>query len=505
MGGNNISAAELTQDGAKLFASAWGFDSVHGKMVFRGVTFTGGGARIMPPDGLDGLSVGDFLHASGKVTNVACFRNQIRVIVRYEGSGLDVQAFSLHSVREGKPVVFAVCRLEEPVRLNASRTVCFSFAMKTDDEQDLPLSGSGDVTSEQLGALSDDMKSRIDAVSERVTALEDGFGSLGQGDGFEEIHGKHLYISKDAEIEAAVVICLSVSDLRAAHTDIAQGHVGRMDRAFSSVNADIYTGRKACEATFGMTRSDTVLFPIGDGGKSVQSDDAPDAMFRTIASTSALSSKSVSSITLQGHSTERGKEEPRIVMKAEQDGASSGIDITHGSVIVSGGLEAEDVTFVNMTARRANIGYVEINGNFISVPRFNGAEIGTLDTTGVNPLNVQARVLPSGSRAAMGSSEKRWNAYTGMLNTEEMKFSTLPKVTGQGNTREASFPVGCLAMLCLSTRSITAGDTIDGSVDMLLVWSDNGGGSGDGIIRTKGRFVALSCAVAGRPFLAQRI
>ena len=167
----------LTSVGKDVLASAWGFDSVSGRFVFRGITFTGGGASHSPitlSQENPNIDVSMMTDGTGRVTNISTVGNRIRIIVRYEPCPEPIRTFTLHCMHSGGNVAFAVCNTIDAINVKNYTTVCFAFEVDNSENGVLDF-GHGaiyGVTAEDLSALATDLGRSISLVQNNVDDLE---------------------------------------------------------------------------------------------------------------------------------------------------------------------------------------------------------------------------------------------------------------------------------------------------------------------------------------------
>lgn len=509
-----ISTATVTKNGKKALANAFSYEQKTGKATFSGITFTGGGASEMPIADYDETTPSTFSAVSGKVVNVVTIGNTLAISVKYKGTSKTVKVFSLHSIGTlGKEVVFAVCEASNGLTLNTDKTLRFALSLTQasetgEDATELSFVNGATATIEDVSNLSTSIDARITELSTRVSSAETFMSDMHDMMNVNDVITRNITVSNKSELQGDTTAdVIKLKTLVPIITSHACGHIGKTDNPFESVCSSLFIGRNAVYENTGYLRDSTVSYPTGDSQMSVASTDAPDAMLSSISSTFSMGSKIHSDIVLSGHLTNKDSKDPMISLRAIKDNKGTVVTITNERMTVSGSMQVAGTTEVSLlNAQVSNMGHIHIAGNFISVPYYNGSSISAMDdNTGANPMNVQARVLPSGDKASMGSSEKRWKLYASQANVEGISFASLPSLEGVGNTRKVNFPVGCVAMLCVPTKEVTVCDVLDGKEETLRIWCDAGGSASGQLVQTKNKFVALSGAVAGRPFLAQCI
>ena len=508
-----IATAQITKNGRRALAASYGYDIVNHKAVYRGITFTGGGVSELPLDDIDNAGVESFSASTGKISNIVTVGNTLRVFVSYNGNGTTARLFSLHCMYNNTDIVFAVCNTgDDGIALSTRMTVCFSMmlAQETSDGTEYPdmsLVNGVNATVEDVGALRSDVEDRIDEISDTVESLSNGYSNLGTALTTEEVTTTHATIT-DAEVTGTAT-CNAVEFVNMLPKKVSEhdGNIGKLDLPINSITSGAYVGRTALTENYGLLHDPYVNYPIGSSYKSINADNTPDAVLCSIASTFNMDEASHAEIVLTGHATTKDTVSPRIVLRASQDSTSAELSVSHEGVSVSSDLSVEGSTALkNTTITTLDVGYLHIAGNYVSVPFFNGSSVAALeDTTGINPLNIQARVLPSGDKACIGSSEKRWKLYAEQADVSGLSFSQLPEKTGLGNTQKVSFPKGCVTMLCTPTKEVNVCDVLNGEADVLRIWHDVGGSASGTLVQTKNKFIAMSGAVAGRPFLAMCI
>lgn len=509
-----ISTATVTKNGKKALASAFSYEPKTGKATFSGITFTGGGASEMPIAEYDETVPSTFSAVSGKVVNVVTIGNTLAISVKYKGNGKTIKVFSLHSIGTlGKEVVFAVCEAVNGITLNTDKTLRFALSLTQasetgEDATELSFVNGANATIEDVSNLSTSVDARITELSTRVSSAETLLSDMHDTMNVNNVITRNITVGDKTKLQGETTAdVLTLKTLVPNITSHACGHIGKTDNPFESVCSSLFIGRNAVYENTGYLRDSTVSYPTGDSQMSVASTDAPDAMLSSISSTFSMGSKIHSDIVLLGHLTDKDSKDPMISLRAMKDNKGTVVTITNERMTVNGSMQISGTTEVSLlNAQVSNLGHIHIAGNFISIPYYNGSSISAIeDNTGSNPMNVQARVLPSGDKASMGSSEKRWKLYASQANVEGISFASLPSIDGIGNTRKVNFPVGCVAMLCVPTKEVTVCDVLDGKEETLRIWHDVGGSASGQLVQTKNKFIALSGAVAGRPFLAQCI
>jgi len=504
-----ITAAQITKTGRMAMAASFGYDMVNKKAVYRGITFTGGGVSELQIDDIDNAGVESFSASTGKIRNIVSVGNTLRVYVSFNGNGTVARIFSLHCMYKSKNVVFAVCDTGDAgITLNKQTTICFSMmiAQKAEDDtvSEVSFVNGVNATVEDVSAVSSYVEEQFTELREKVESLKTGYSNIGTSLTTSSVNADNASLKEVTVTGTASCNMVKFTELMPVKESDTDGNIGKLDLPVNSITSASYVGRTALNENYGILYDPYVNYPIGDSYKSIKSESTPDAVFCSVSSTLNMEEASHAELVLTGHSNTKDTVSPKVVLRATQDSVTSELSVTHarisanGDFCVNGSTELKDTSITTLDA-----GHLHIAGNYISVPYFNGSSVSAVsDTTGVNPLNVQARVLPSGNKACIGSSEKRWKLYAEQASVSGLSFEKLPEKTGVGNTQKVSFPKGCITMLCTPTREVGVCDMINGETDPLRIWHDAGGSSSGTLVQTKNKFIAMSGAVAGRPFLA---
>lgn len=504
-----ITAAQLTKTGRMAMAASFGYDMVNKKAVYRGITFTGGGVSELSIDDIDNAGVESFSANEGKIRNVVSVGNTLRVYVSFHGNGIVARIFSLHCMYKSKNVVFAVCDTgDDGITLSTQKTICFSMmiAQKAEDDtvSEMSFVNGVNATVEDVSAVSSYVEEQITEINEKVETLKTEYSNLGTSLTTSSVNADKATLNEVTVTGTASCNKVKFHELMPVKESNTDGNIGKLDLPVNSITSASYVGRTALNENYGILYDPYVNYPIGDSYKSIKAESTPDAVLCSVSSTLNMEEASHAEIVLTGHSTTKDTVSPKVVLRATQDSVTTELSVTHERISANGDFRVNGSTELKETSiTTVDIGHLHITGNYISVPYFNGASVSAIaDTTGVNPLNVQARVLPSGNKACIGSSEKRWKLYAEQANVTGLSFAKLPEKTGMGNTQKASFPKGCITMLCTPTREVGVCDMLNGETEPLRVWHDAGGSASGTLVQTKNRFMAMSGAVAGRPFLA---
>lgn len=503
----------LTSVGKNVLASAWGFDSVSGRFVFRGITFTGGGASHSPitlSQENPNIDVSVMTDGTGRVTNISTVGNRIRIIVRYEPCPEPIRTFTLHCMHNGGNVVFAVCNTIDAINVQNYTTVCFAFEVDNSESGALDF-GHGSiygVTAEDLSALATDLGQSITLVQRNVDDLVSNIDQLKEEASLNNVTCTMLQANIGTFEEVSTNKILA--DCIEPKTNDAYTNIGSIDHPYGFVGSDVYLGRQANLKNFSRNPTVAVKYPIGDDGRWVDENKSPDAVFYKVSS--AISSDVVerSEIKLEGSTNTQGNESAKLTLSAYNANKTMNVVITPDKVRLEGNTEVTNyfVTDTMKVTSSGVIGSVRISENTIgmaSVTKLGGDSYST-DYSG--EIYVIGRMLPKHSTLSLlGEDEHRWKSFLSTANVEGIQFKTPPAVTEVGGRyiRYVTFPVGCPAFLYCNTDDITVTNEVDGESIELIIWKDRGSSSNQttGITyKTKNKFLALSSAVAGRPFLA---
>lgn len=503
----------LTSVGKNVLASAWGFDSVSGRFVFRGITFTGGGASHSPitlSQENPNIDVSVMTDGTGRVTNISTVGNRIRIIVRYEPCPEPIRTFTLHCMHNGGNVVFAVCNTIDAINVQNYTTVCFAFEVDNSESGALDF-GHGSiygVTAEDLSALATDLGQSITLVQRNVDDLVSNIDQLKEEASLNNVTCTMLQANIGTFEEVSTNKILA--DCIEPKTNDAYTNIGSIDHPYGFVGSDVYLGRQANLKNFSRNPTVAVKYPIGDDGRWVDENKSPDAVFYKVSS--AISSDVVerSEIKLEGSTNTQGNESAKLTLSAYNANKTMNVVITPDKVRLEGNTEVTNyfVTDTMKVTSSGVIGSVRISENTIgmaSVTKLGGDSYST-DYSG--EIYVIGRMLPKHSTLSLlGEDEHRWKSFLSTANVEGIQFKTPPAVTEVGGRyiRYVTFPVGCPAFLYCNTDDITVTNEVDGESIELIIWKDRGSSSNQttGITyKTKNKFIVLSSAVAGRPFLA---
>ena len=503
----------LTSVGKNVLASAWGFDSVSGRFVFRGITFTGGGASHSPitlSQENPNIDVSVMTDGTGRVTNISTVGNRIRIIVRYEPCPEPIRTFTLHCMHNGGNVVFAVCNTIDAINVQNYTTVCFAFEVDNSESGALDF-GHGaiyGVTAEDLSALATDLGQSITLVQRNVDDLVSNIDQLKEEASLNNVTCTTLQANSGTFEEVSTSKILA--DCIEPKTKDVYTNIGSIDHPYGFVGSDVYLGRQANLKNFSRNPTVAVKYPIGDDGRWVDENKSPDAVFYKVSS--AISSDVVerSEIKLEGSTNTQGNESAKLTLSAYNANKTMNVVITPDKVRLEGNTEVTNyfVTDTMKVTSSGVIGSVRISENTIgmaSVTKLGGDSYST-DYSGV--IYVIGRMLPKHSTLSLlGEDEHRWKSFLSTANVEGIQFKTPPAVTEVGGRyiRYVTFPVGCPAFLYCNTDDVTVTNEVDGETLELIIWKDRGSSSNQttGITyKTKNKFLALSSAVSGRPFLA---
>ena len=503
----------LTSVGKNVLASAWGFDSVSGRFVFRGITFTGGGASHSPitlSQENPNIDVSVMTDGTGRVTNISTVGNRIRIIVRYEPCPEPIRTFTLHCMHNGGNVVFAVCNTIDAINVQNYTTVCFAFEVDNSESGALDF-GHGaiyGVTAEDLSALATDLGQSITLVQRNVDDLVSNIDQLKEEASLNNVTCTTLQANSGNFEEVSTSKILA--DCIEPKTKDVYTNIGSIDHPYGFVGSDVYLGRQANLKNFSRNPTVAVKYPIGDDGRWVDENKSPDAVFYKVSS--AISSDVVerSEIKLEGSTNTQGNESAKLTLSAYNANKTMNVVITPDKVRLEGNTEVTNyfVTDTMKVTSSGVIGSVRISENTIgmaSVTKLGGDSYST-DYSG--EIYVIGRMLPKHSTLSLlGEDEHRWKSFLSTANVEGIQFKTPPAVTEVGGRyiRYVTFPVGCPAFLYCNTDDVTVTNEVDGETLELIIWKDRGSSSNQttGITyKTKNKFLALSSAVSGRPFLA---
>ena len=503
----------LTSVGKNVLASAWGFDSVSGRFVFRGITFTGGGASHSPitlSQENPNIDVSVMTDGTGRVTNISTVGNRIRIIVRYEPCPEPIRTFTLHCMHNGGNVVFAVCNTIDAINVQNYTTVCFAFEVDNSESGALDF-GHGSiygVTAEDLSALATDLGQSITLVQRNVDDLVSNIDQLKEEASLNNVTCTMLQanIGTFEEVSANKIL----ADCIEPKTNDAYTNIGSIDHHYGFVGSDVYLGRQANLKNFSRNPTVAVKYPIGDDGRWVDENKSPDAVFYKVSS--AISSDVVerSEIKLEGSTNTQGNESAKLTLSAYNANNTMNVVITPEKVRLEGNTEVTNyfVTDTMKVTSSGVIGSVRISENTIgmaSVTKLGGDSYST-DSSG--EIYVIGRMLPKHSTLSLlGEDGHRWKSFLSTANVEGLQFKTPPAVTESVGRyiRYVAFPVGCPAFLYCNTDDVMATNEVDGETLELIIWKDRGSSANQtpGIThKTKNKFIVLSSAVAGRPFLA---
>lgn len=503
----------LTSVGKSVLASAWGFDSVSGRFVFRGITFTDGGASHSPitlsqenPD----IDVSLMTDGTGRVTNISTVGNRIRIIVRYEPCTEPIRTFTLHCRHNGGNVVFAVCNTIDAINVKNYTTVCFAFEVDNSENGDLDF-GHGaiyGVTAEDLSNLATDLGRSISLVQNDVDDLASNMNQLKEEASLNNVTCTMLQanIGTFEEVSTSKIL----ADCIEPKTHDVYTNVGSIDYPYGFVGSDVYLGRQANLKNFSRNPKVAVKYPIGDEGRWVDENKSPDAVFYKVSS--AISSDVVerSEIKLEGSTNTQGTESAKLTLSAHNANNTMNVVITPEKVRLEGNTEVTNyfVTDTMKVTSSGIIGSVRISENTIGMASVTKLGDGSYSTDSSGEIYVIGKMLPKHSTLSLlGDDEHRWKSFLSTANVESLQFKTPPAVTESVGRyiRYVAFPVGCPAFLYCNTDDITVTNEVDGETLELIIWKDRGSSSNQttGITyKTKNKFIVLSSAVAGRPFLA---
>lgn len=503
----------LTSVGKDVLASAWGFDSVSGRFVFRGITFTGGGASSSPiplSQENPNIDVSMMTDGTGRVTNISTVGNRIRIIVRYEPCPEPIRTFSLHCRHNGGDVVFAVCNTIDAINVKNYTTVCFAFEVDNSENGALDF-GHGaiyGVTAEDLSALATDLGRSISLVQNDVDDLASNIAQLKEEASLNNVTCTMLRANIGTFEEASTNKILA--DYIEPKTHDVYTNIGSIDRPYGFIGSDVYLGRQANLKNFSRNPKVAVKYPMGDDGRWVDENKSPDAVFYKVSS--AISSDVVerSEIKLEGSTNTQGTESAKLTLSAHNAQTTMNVVITPEKVRLEGNTEVTN-NFVTDTMKVTSsgvIGSVRISENTIGMASVTNLGGDSYSTDSSGEIYVIGRMLPKHSTSSLlGEDEHRWKSFLSVANVEGLQFKTPPAVTESVGRyiRYITFPVGCPAFLYCNTDDVTVTNEVDGETLELIIWKDRGSSSNQttGITyKTKNKFIVLSSAVAGRPFLA---
>lgn len=503
----------LTSVGKDVLASAWGFDSVSGRFVFRGITFTGGGASSSPialSQENPNIDVSMMTDGTGRVTNISTVGNRIRIIVRYEPCPEPIRTFSLHCMHNGGDVVFAVCNTIDAINVKNYTTVCFAFEVDNSENGVLDF-GHGaiyGVTAEDLSALATDLGQSISLVQNNVYNLVSDIDQLKKEASLNNVTCTTLRANIGTFEEVSTNKILA--DCIEPKTHDVYTNIGSIDHPYGFVGSDVYLGRQANLKNFSRNPKVAVKYPIGDDGRWVDENKSPDAVFYKVSS--AISSDVVerSEIKLEGSTNTQGTEVAKLTLSAHNAQTTMNVVITPEKVRLEGNTEVTNY-FVTDTMKATSsgvIGSVRISENTIGMASVTNLGGDSYSTDSSGEIYVIGRMLPKHSTLSLlGEDEHRWKSFLSVANVEGLQFKTPPAITESVGRyiRYVAFPVGCPAFLYCNTDDVMATNEVDGETLELIIWKDRGSSSNQttGIThKTKNKFIVLSSAVAGRPFLA---
>lgn len=503
----------LTSVGKDVLASAWGFDSVSGRFVFRGITFKGGGASCSPitlSQENPNIDVSLMTDGTGRVTNISTVGNRIRIIVLYEPCPEPIRTFSLHCKHNGGDVVFAVCNTIDAINVKNYTTVCFAFEVDNSENGVLDF-GHGaiyGVTAEDLSALATDLGQSISLVQNNVNNLASNIAQLKKEASLNNVTCTTLQANIGTFEEASTSKILA--DCIEPKTHDVYTNIGSIDRPYGFIGSDVYLGRQANLKNFSRNPKVAVKYPMGDEGRWVDENKSPDAVFYKVSS--AISSDVVerSEIKLEGSTNTQGTEVAKLTLSAHNAQNTMNVVITPEKVRLEGNTEVTNyfVTDTMKVTSSGVIGSVRISGNTIGMASVTNLGGDSYSTDSSGEIYVIGRMLPKHNTSSLlGDDEHRWKSFLSVANVEGLQFKTPPAVTESVGRyiRYVAFPVGCPAFLYCNTDDVTVTNEVDGETLELIIWKDRGSSSNQttGITyKTKNKFIVLSSAVAGRPFLA---
>ena len=503
----------LTSVGKDVLASAWGFDSVSGRFVFRGITFTGGGASSSPitlSQENPNIDVSMMTDGTGRVTNISTAGNRIRIIVRYEPCPEPIRTFSLHCRHNGGDVVFAVCNTIDAINVKNYTTVCFAFEVDNSENGVLDF-GHGaiyGVTAEDLSNLATDLGRSISLVQNNVDDLASDIAQIKEEASLNNVTCTTLQAHHGAFEEVSTNKILA--DCIEPKTPDVYTNIGSIDHPYGFIGSDVYLGRQANLKNFSRNPKVAVRYPIGDEGRWVDENKSPDAVFYKVSS--AVSSDVVerSEIKLEGSTNTQGTEVAKLTLSAHNAQTTMNVVITPDKVRLEGNTEVTNyfVTDTMKVTSSGVIGSVRISENTIGMASVTNLGGDSYSTDSSGEIYVIGRMLPKHSTSSLlGEDEHRWKSFLSVANVEGIQFKNPPAVTESVGRyiRYVAFPVGCPAFLYCNTDDVTVTNEVDGENLELIIWKDRGSSSNQttGITyKTKNKFIVLSSAVAGRPFLA---
>ena len=503
----------LTSVGKDVLASAWGFDSVSGRFVFRGITFTGGGASSSPiplSQENPNIDVSMMTDGTGRVTNISTVGNRIRIIVRYEPCPEPIRTFSLHCRHNGGDVVFAVCNTIDAINVKNYTTICFAFEVDNSENGVLDF-GHGaiyGVTAEDLSALATDLGQSISLVQNNVYNLASNIAQLKEEASLNNVTCTTLRANIGTFEEVSTNKILA--DCIEPKTNDAYTNIGSIDHPYGFIGSDVYLGRQANLKNFSRNPKVAVKYPMGDDGRWVDENKSPDAVFYKVSS--AISSDVVerSEIKLEGSTNTQGTEAAKLTLSAHNAKNTMNVVITPDKVRLEGNTEITNyfVTDTMKVTSSGVIGSIRISENTIGMASVTKLGDGSYSTDSSGEIYVIGKMLPKHSTSSLlGEDEHRWKSFFSTANVEGLQFKNPPAVTESVGRyiRYVAFPVGCPAFLYCNTDDVTITNEVDGENLELIIWKDRGSSSNQttGITyKTKNKFIVLSSAVAGRPFLA---
>lgn len=503
----------LTSVGKSVLASAWGFDSVSGRFVFRGITFTGGGASSSPiplSQENPNIDVSLMTEGTGRVTNISTVGNRIRIIVRYEPCPKPIRTFTLHCMHNGGNVVFAVCNTIDAINVENYTTVCFAFEVDNSENGALDF-GHGaiyGVTAEDLSNLTTDLGRSISLVQNDVDNLVYNMNQLKEEVSLNDVTCTMLRANSGTFEEVSTNKILA--DCIEPKTHDVYTNIGSIDHPYGFVGSDVYLGRQANLKNFSRNPKVAVKYPIGDEGRWVDENKSPDAVFYKVSS--AISSDVVerSEIKLEGSTNTQGTESAKLTLSAHNAQTTMNVVITPEKVRLEGNTEVTNyfVTDTMKVTSSGVIGSIRISENTIGMASVTKLGDDSYSTDSSGEIYVIGKTLPKHSTLSLlGDDEHRWKSFLSTANVESLQFKTPPAVTESVGRyiRYVAFPVGCPAFLYCNTDDITVTNEVDGENLELIIWKDRGSSANQTTnitYKTKNKFLALSSAVAGRPFLA---
>lgn len=507
------SSISLTSVGKNVLASAWGFDSVSGRFVFRGITFTGGGASHSPitiSQENPNIDVSMMTEGTGRVTNISTVGNRIRIIVRYEPCPEPIRTFTLHCMHNGGNVVFAVCNTVDAINVQNYTTVCFAFEVDNSENGSLDF-GHGaiyGVTAEDLSALATDLGQSVALVQRNVDNLETTLEQIQEDAYLNNVTCTTVHATDGSfeEISTSKIL----ADYIEPKTHDVYTNVGSVDHPYGFIGSDVYLGRQASLKNFSRNPSVAVKYPIGDNGRWVDENKSPDAVFYKVSSAISSDVLERSEIKLEGSTNTQGTESAKLTLSAHNSKNTMNVVITPDKVRLEGNTEVTNyfVTDTMKVTSSGVIGSIRISENTIGMASETRLGEGSYSTSPSGEVYVIGKMLPKHSTLSLlGDDEHRWKSFLSTANVEGIQFKTTPAITESVGRyiRYVSFPVGCPAFLYCNTNDVTVTDAVDGETLDLIIWRDRGSSDTQATMityKTKNKFIVLSSAVAGRPFLA---